>query len=516
MSTLLSTMSSQVHENNLTDFKKFLDTSPELSPFVSSIQYSYNLSLPIYQEKDGKVIGINPSELSQMMGSMMGQGASYYSLPVWQELLDNRELLESQYNMLEGRWPTAKNEVVLLVDKNYSINDFVLYSLGIKDMAEFREMLAQISKGEEITVSEASYPYEDILSRTYRLVLPTDYYEKDENGVWQDMSKDSEYMLNLVQNALEIKIVGIIRQNPDVVAGSLIGSVGYTSELTEYVINAVNDSEIVKAQLENPEVDIFTGIPFGGAEVTMDDVQAFITALPLEQQAQLFPQLAQMSEEQILAYFADKISPAETKNTYSGNMRTLGVCDIETPSSISIYPVSFEAKDSIVALIDEYNESAAEEDKIEYTDYMGIMMDSVSTIIDIISYVLIAFVAISLVVSSIMIGIITYISVLERTKEIGVLRSIGASKRDVSRVFTAETLIIGLVSGSMGILITLLLNIPINAIISALAGISAVSALPLDGALLLIAISVALTLIAGLVPSRIAAKKDPVVALRTE
>ncbi len=516
MSTIISTMSSEVHENNLTKFKEFLDGNEELAPHISSIQYSYNLNLPIYQKNGSTVTAINPSELTEMMGSMMGQGASYYSINVWQELLDNEELLQTQYNMVTGRWPQSKTEVVLLVDKNYSVNDFVLYSLGIKDMAEFKEMLAQISKGEEVEVKDSQYSYEDILSRTYRLVLPTDYYEKDENGVWKDMRGDAAYMSGLVDDGLEIKIVGIIQQNPDVVAGSLTGFVGYTKELTEYVINEVENSDIVKDQIANSDVDIFSGIKFGTNTLTMADVQAYIQTLPAEQQVQVNAMLSMMTEEQILAQFAERVPVAQTKNTYSGNLKNLGVRDLATPSTINIYPISFEAKDSIISLIDGYNASVSDEDKIEYTDYVGIMMSSISTIINIISYVLIAFVAISLVVSSIMIGIITYISVLERTKEIGVLRSIGASKRDVSRVFTAETLIIGLVSGILGILVTVVLNIPINAIINALAGISGVSALPLDGGLLLVAISVLLTLIAGLVPSRIAAKKDPVVALRSE
>ena len=357
----------------------------------------------------------------------------------------------------------------------------------------------------------------------FKLLLNSDYYEK-QNGVWTDKSEDELYLAGKLANALEISVVGILRPAPESNIGSESGTVGYRPDLMRYLIEQVNRSEIVQEQKSNPDTDIFTGIPFEKDDTplftTMEELNAFLASLPEQEQLQAQAMISQLrdsgaSDAQIVAMFADSMKQ-ETKATYDGNLSLLGAADLNKPAAINIYPKDFEAKERIADIISEYNRDTSEEYNISYTDYIGLMMSSVTTIIDAISYILIAFVAISLIVSSIMIGIITYISVLERTKEIGILRSIGASKKDISRVFNAETLIVGFVSGALGILVTVLLNIPINMVIKHFTDIDHIASLPWIGAVVLVAISMLLTFIAGLIPSRVAAKKDPVVALRTE
>ena len=339
-------------------------------------------------------------------------------------------------------------------------------------------------------------------------MLPTDYYQKSD-GIWLDKSGDTTYMKELVDSSPEIKVVGILRPNEEAAVTSVSSTIGYTHELTEYVIEEVNKTEIAQEQLASPDVNIFTGLPFSDSNDKFS-----IDQLTDEQKAYL----ATLSQEELSLLLTQYSENANA--SYEDNLLTLGVVDIDKPSSIRIYPKDFDSKEEIIQIIEDYNQdkesSGNEADVIRYTDIVGVMMSSVSTIIDTISYILIAFVAISLIVSSIMIGIITYISVLERTKEIGILRAIGASKKDVSRVFNAETFIEGLVAGTMGILITVLLNIPINMIIKHVVGISGIASLPVVGAIILVIISMILTVIAGLVPSRMASKKDPVEALRTE
>ncbi len=377
--------------------------------------------------------------------------------------------------------------------------------------------------------------------------MNTDYYA-EEDGIWADKSGDDDFMTKQIDNSEDIEIVGIIRPADSTAAANEIGSIGYKSELMTHLINKVNDSDIVKAQKDAPDTDVFTGLPFAdpnGEEtepepenaapaMTMEELQAYIAALDPETQAMMTEQIltAQqmgMPDDRIAASFGEQLglnaeeesgAPKVSKSTYEENLAVMGVSDLDSPSSINIYPIDFESKEYITDIIDDYNQrktDAGEDDLcIQYTDIMGIMMSSVTTIINAISYILIAFVAISLVVSSIMIGIITYISVLERTKEIGVLRAIGASKKDISRVFNAETLIIGFTSGALGILVTLLLNIPINMIIEHLTDVKELCSLPPIGGTALVVISMILTLIAGLIPSGVAAKKDPVAALRSE
>jgi putative ABC transport system permease protein len=372
--------------------------------------------------------------------------------------------------------------------------------------------------------ANSSYQYEQILSLEYALLLPTDSYEKS-GDTWVDRSEDITFTLPLAESAPKVKIVGILRPNPDAAAVSDSTFIGYTTALTEYIVSAVNSAEIVKAQLADETTDVFSGLPFGGAAEplfkTMDDVLAYINALPDPERqatAEAVERMmdAGMGDAQILGMLNSSLGAAKTDATLDGNLEFLGVTDLDRPSTINIYASSFDNKEAVSDFITRYNESQPEGAEITYTDYVGLLMSSVTTVINAISYVLIAFVSISLVVSSIMIGIITYISVLERTREIGVLRSIGAAKRDISRVFNAETLLVGFTAGVLGILVTLLICIPANAIIEALTDIPNVAVLPLSGGVALVLISMFLTFIAGLIPSSMAARKDPVVALRTE
>ncbi len=538
MMDMMNTMVAEMKTNNLEEFKKYLESEDNgLSQYISSLQYGYDLDLNIFatdtiDSEDG-VSQVNPSTLFEsvyfnnagQMSSLASMSPMASGLEVWSEMLDNQELLYSQYDVLAGQWPSAYNEVVLVVDKNNEISDLVMYALGLKDPQEFQKIMEAAARGETYDTEVTSFTYQELLNKSYKLVLPADYYVKDEeSGTWVDMREDTDYMKDLVEQGVDMKIVGIVRPNKDAVSTSISGAIGYTHQLTEYVIRATNNREIVRQQLEDPSIDVFTGIPFSNGEqqeLTMEEIYAYIATLEKAMQAQTKAYISTMSEEEVLELFSERLQPDTTDATYEGNLDLLDVVDLNKPSQISIYAPSFEAKNAISDNIDAYNQRMTREGKeeyvINYTDLVGLMMSSISSIINIISYVLIAFVGISLVVSSIMIGIITYISVLERTKEIGILRAIGASKRNISSVFNAETLIVGFVSGALGILITVLLTIPANSIIENVSGISGVQAsLPVAGGIILVIISMALTLIAGLIPSRLAAKKDPVVALRSE
>lgn len=515
---LLNTMSSKVEKNNLKEFKKYLDDAEnEIRKNANAIQYVYNLNINLYSEdtEDG-VLQVNPTQILKAVGmeemsSHMGAGMMG-SNDVWQEMLDNKELLKSQYDMLSGKWPEAYNEVVLIVSENNEISDYTLYSLGLKNQEELKEKMEDIQDGKEVEKTKREeYTYEDILKLSFKLILNTDYYKK-ENGVWADKSEDEEYMKKLVDEAESIKVVGIIRPNKASVNTAMDGGIGYTKELNEYVINKINETEIVEEQKEKKDTNVFTGIAF---PKDSDKASFSFNDLSNEQKAKL----ASLSQEELA-----KLMQTYTENakaSYEDNLQKLGVADLEEPNAIYIYPKHFEAKENIQDGIENYNtkqkEDGKEENVITYTDMIGAMLNSVTVIIDVISYVLIAFVSISLIVSSIMIGIITYISVLERTKEIGILRAIGASKRDISRVFNAETLIVGAIAGALGIGITMLLCIPINSLIAILSGVSGVAVtLPPIAGIVLVAISMILTMIAGLIPSKMASKKDPVEALRTE
>lgn len=531
MLDMVNTMVAEVQSNNLKAFKKFIESGESsINDYVSDIQYSYSVPLYIYDEdtSDG-ITQLNPSTVMENMYGMTTSDGGMASMSVqnssvWNQLLNNQALLDEQYDVLAGSWPSNYNEVVLIVDNNNELSDYTMYSLGLKDPDEVKAIFKNVMAGKEFESEDVSYTYDELMNKTFKLVLPTEFYQYDEKtGRWNDMSEDEEYMKNVVDNAETVKICGIIKPNADSVNTSISSGIGYSKSLMEHLIDKVNDTEIVKAQMADTTVDIFTGIPFDNDKdtpITMDDVNAYIATLPQEQQAQMKATIAQMPEERVLEMFKQSLKAQITDATLEGNKEILGITSIDSPSGIDIYAKDFENKELIEDIIKQYNKDVAEdgreEDQINYTDYVGIIMSSVSTIITAISAVLIAFVAISLVVSSIMIAIITYISVLERTKEIGVLRSIGASKKDISRVFNAETMIEGFVSGALGIGITLLLCIPANIIIESVTTISNVAQLPVAGAVILVAISVILTMLAGFIPAKMAAKKDPVVALRTE
>ena len=538
MGDMINTMVKEVKSNNLSEFKKYIENGgSDIKSYVSDIQYSYDVPLNIYmKDTSNGVEQLNPSTMfdsiygegatstSSAMSSGMGMGM-FSNSSVWNQLLGNQQVLDEQYDVLAGHWPENYNEVVLVADKNNEVDDYTLYSLGLKDPEEVRTLFKKMMVGESYeTEKDTSYTFDEILDTEFKLVMPTDMYKyNDVTGTWDDYSKDDKYMTNVVNNGIDIKVCGIIRPNDDAVSTSLSSGIGYTAKLTEYIIEQVKNSEIAKAQLADTSVDVFTGVPFDNdrnTEITMDDVNAYMATLSPEESAQMQAMTSGMSDDQILQLFSASLKARTTDATLDSNKSKLGITDLDTPSQIDIYATDFDSKEKVQNIIKDYNklqqDDGKEENVINYTDYVGIMMSSVSTIINAISYVLIAFVAISLIVSSIMIGIITYISVLERTKEIGVLRSIGASKKDVSRIFNAETLIEGFVSGALGIVVTLLLCIPANALIKHLTDISNVAQLPVAGGVILIIISMFLTFIAGLIPAKLAAKKDPVVALRSE
>lgn len=521
MTGMIESMSAQMSKNDLKSFKEYLETgNTNIDDYANVIQYGYDLGLQIYKgDTSNGIVKVSPESVYDKLGF---GGMSNSPMPgatggfkVWTELLGNQTLLESQYDVVAGTWPKSYDEILLVVDKNNEISDAYLYSIGLLDDSELESKMNKIQSGEEVeeTTEVSSYSCEDILNLTYKLVLNSDYYEKD-NNIWVDKSENSIYMKKLLDNALELKVVGIVKPSEEAVSASINGAIAYTSDLTEYVVNNINDSEIVKEQKDNPEVNVFTGLKFETDENDSTNSPIDMSTLTDEEKAYL----ASLSQEELSALMKQQNN--STKATYEDNLSLLGCVDLSNPSTINIYPKDFEAKESIEDIISDYNEEKIDQGKDEYVvtynDMVGLMMSSVTSIIDIISYVLIAFVAISLIVSSIMIGIITYISVLERTKEIGILRSIGASKKDISRVFNAETLIVGFAAGAMGILVTVILNIPINMIIKSVANISDVSKLPVEGGVILVVISMVLTVIAGLIPSKIAAKKDPVEALRTE
>ena len=521
MSNMISSLSAKMKTNNLQEFKKYIENNEELKNSTTAIQYKYSVNLNVYKENtDNGIVQVNPATTMNNFdfesATEVNPGMSMMSMmntDVWIELLDNKDLLNSQYDVLAGKMPEKYNEVVLIVDKNSEITDYTLYTIGLKDQKDLKLMMSDIENGNAIEKKEKDvYTYDDILNLKYKLILNSDYYEKN-NGIWVDKSKDEKYMKNKIKEAETISVVGIIRPKQDSnLADSASDIIGYTKDLTEYVVKTGNESKIVKEQKENKDINVFTGAKF--KNILDVDSDFNVETLIAEQKAYM----ASLSAEELANLMVNY-----TKNndaTYEKNLKTMGSVDLDRPSAIAIYPKDFDSKEKITNIIDEYNDKqraeGKEENIIEYSDVMGILMSSVTIIVNMISYVLIAFVSISLVVSSIMIGIITYISVLERTKEIGILRAIGASKKDISRVFNAETLIVGLVAGAIGIGLTLLINIPINAIIKAITNVSGISSLPVGGAIVLVIISIVLTVIAGLIPSKMASKKDPVEALRTE
>ncbi len=509
MGDMFTSMTQEVEHNDLKAFKEYLDNHSTIKDYTSDIQYSYNVTMNVYKNDIEDITQVNPTQIFDAIGMSTSGISNAYSgylsnYDVFYEMINNEELNKQQYDLVDGKWPENYNEVVLTVGRHNEISDYTLYSLGIMSQDELKEQFNNMISGKDVSFEEHSYTTEELLNISFKLVLNTDYYQK-KNGLWINMSNDEEYMKKILKNAEDIKIVGIIKPNEEAVAGnSAFGMIGYTHALTEHLINKINEEEIVKEQLANKEINVFTGSEFNS------DSSFDIKNLSKEQMAYL-QSLSQAELAEYMKNYSDSMT-----SSYEENISKLGIADLEDPDSISIYPKDFDSKEEITAIIDEYNKDKNEEETISYTDLVGIMMSSVSSIVNVISSVLIAFVAISLVVSSIMIAIITYISVIERTKEIGILRAIGASKKDISRVFNAETLIEGLGAGILGILVTIILNIPINIIIKNIVNISNISKLPLIGALTLIIISVLLTVIAGFIPAKIASKKDPVEALRTE
>ena len=508
MSEMMATMSAKVQSNNLEAFKSYIESDEtNIQDYTSAISYSYNLNLQIYKDDTDEIVQVNPNTVLDELGMSMNEMQSaFVSTDVFSEMFDSEEMNEQMYDLVAGSWPTKYNEVVLVVDENNEISDFTLYALGLKDSDELSEMYQNILDGTPFEVEQTSYDIDDLVGMNFKFLLNSDYYDK-ENGIWVDKRSDEKYMKELLENVEELTITGIIKPNEESVVASTAGGVLYLKDLKEYVINKINESEIAKEQTENPDINVFTGQEFSDEEFD-------VNSLTPEQLAYL-QSLSPTEMTQVIENYEKQVGA-----TYEDVLNQIGVIDLDKPSSINIYPKDFDSKEEIVNIINNYNEKAQEEghdeNVIKYSDLVGVMMSGVSTIIDVISYVLMAFVSISLIVSSIMIGIITYISVLERTKEIGILRAIGASKKDISRVFNAETFIEGLIAGVMGILITLLLTIPINIIIKNLSGISNVAILPIGGAIILVIISILLTTIAGLIPSRMASKKDPVEALRVD
>ena len=642
--------SSETIENDLASFKTYLEqrlNDPEdpLYNAVSGVQYTYDPQLLVYTENvDGDILLSDSQELMEdllqeyfsidmaamsdlrssygmdSLASSMGGG----SMVLWQEMLPGDDgalispMLEDQYDLVYGSWPNDYNEVVLVLDENNELDDMALYALGLKPQEEMDAIMQAAVDQTEVELEDQSWSYEEICSREYKTVLNADCYAYDEaSGLYVDLRDTDAGLRYLYDNGITVQVSGIIRPNENASAHMLSGSIGYTSALTEHLAQASQDSAAIQAQMDSPNRDIFTGLPFqestgnltdeekesafrsyvsgleeqGKAETylaiqslptqeqidqavgqstgsmsreemestlqealtsqaSLDEsqVEDYIAAMSDEELSDLF---TQMAEEQFKAQYAAQVQqqlaamePAQmaaaldaamdtyttqqcaqyydevltfSDSTYEENLVQLGYIDLDDPASISLYAASFEDKDVIEQAIADYNETKDDLEQIQYTDYIGLMLSSITTIINAITYVLIAFVAVSLVVSSIMIGVITLISVQERTKEIGILRAIGASKRNVSSMFNAETVIIGFTSGALGVLITWVLCIPINAILHHLTGIQTLSAfLPLPTALVLVLISTALTLFSGIIPSRSAAKKDPVVALRTE
>ena len=642
--------SAETQTNNLKDFKAYLEGDNELSRHISAVSYDYDLGMSIYaKDADGKVFKSDVTELMQTcMSELYGGdyssyferfGSAYSAMETWEQMLPPQDgedgelvgdLLHEQYDLIYGSWPQKYDEVVLIVNKDNEISDLVIYSLGLSAQDEVISSMQHMLDGSALDEKDTqSWSYEDLCGLRFQIILPAERYQYDSaSGAYTDVST-SETGLDFLYNSdtvgTRVKIVGILRPNGNAVSSMLSGAIGYTSALTDHLVEKAGKTEILQKQKADPATDVILGLPFLTDDYSVSeeqketDVTAYLETLSVTERAAAYTAMmsvpseeylaaiveqqmgaldragieqmvvsayarqmgvdeaavksyiAQMDDETLFAYVEQSIreqvtgqyaagvqarlanmtsdqlamaldlalkkSPAVTPLTreqynwlydnympatvstgsYEENLRLLGDVDLASPKTINIFASTFADKDAIADAIEQYNSAASEDDRIEYTDYVALLMSSITTIINAISYVLIAFVAISLIVSSIMIGIITYISVLERTKEIGILRAIGASKRDISRVFNAETLIEGFCSGVIGIGVTLLLILPINLIVHRLTGIESLNAiLPPAGGAALVAISMALTFLAGLIPSGIAARKDPVEALRTE
>lgn len=571
-------ITASVTENNLTEFKRYLDDeSSEIRSHLgeNGIIYSYDVPFTVYaRSPEGKLLDTSenpfghqggmytPAGMSEevqegmmnTMSSMMesSPGASGFGGGTFEELLAGTgdelvsAVVKDSYELAAGDYPKSLSEVVLILDEKNEIPTTALYSLGLLPQEECDRIMEAVNEGKEFEAKTYSWSYEDVLGRNFYLIPACDLYGDDGDGTWSYKGDSESSLEALAENALKLTVSGIIRPKEDAANANISGSAGYTHALTEYLIDYADESAVVKAQQENREINILNGMEFApdtdGEKI--EDAKRYIGTLGISGKAALWKNLAgtmyagdqealqgleaademqlaaqldafmQAPDEQILLGIYDSYI---TAGSYEDNLSAFGYVSREAPSSVSIYVDTFEDKDAVADCIAEYNRSADAEDQITYTDFVAMMTSSVTTIIDVISYVLIAFVAVSLVVSSIMIGIITYVSVLERTKEIGILRAIGASKHNISQVFNAETIIIGLCAGALGVGIAALLTIPINAVIHSLIGNTGVNAqIPAAGAAVLIVLSTMLTLSGGLIPAKKAARKDPVKALRTE
>lgn len=555
---MASDFTTSVSENNLTAFKKYLDNpDSKIHDYIgeNGIVYSYDMDFDVYTyDPEEVLVNTNGSSLASFKNEGFGMMMNNMSTMVsavsenFEELIPDAngngisKAITNNYEVLYGTWPQNYNEVVLVLDENNEIPLKTLYDLGILPSSEYKEIMKKIDSGEKMDLKSQSWSYEDICKKAFYMIPSCDYYIKNENGTFDNISNDEDKLKAAVENAIQLKITAVIRPQKDSDTNFGYSAIGYTRMLTNYLIDYTENSAVVKAQKENKEVNVLNGMTFTPKDdkTKAEDTKKYLSNLSISEKAKIGKYILQMSSQQSeqtqnmdetkLAAILDNYlkNPDEkalismydayiSTGSYEDNIEAFGVVSMDAPSAINIYTDSFENKDAISKCIEEYNEDVEEADKISYTDFVSLLMSSVTTIINVISYVLIAFVAVSLIVSSIMIGIITYISVLERTKEIGILRAIGASKRNISNVFNAETFIIGLCSGLIGIGITLLLLIPGNALIHALTGTTTVNAsLPWLAAVILVLLSVVLTLIGGLIPSKKAAKKDPVTALRTE
>ena len=505
----MSIMSSEAQTNNLKAFKNYIESDKtNIKDYTTAISYGYNLDLHLYKDDTDKVVQVEPDTVLETINMKpSGMQSMFMSSGVWSTMFENDKLNKRMFEVVNGKMPESYNEVALVVNKNNQVSDYVLYAIGIKSQDELKEIYDKVASGEKVEMTNDSYDFNEIVGTKFKMLLSSDYYKK-ENGIWVNKKNDENYLKSKLKDAETIEIVGIIKPSENsVVSSNTMGGMLYRTDLEKYVIEKSNNADIVKDQKSNKEINVLTNQKFSNSEFDMKNLstaeQQYLASLPPEELADVIADYRELSSL-----------------TYEMVLESLGAIDTNEPSSIYIYAKDFESKDEIKNIISKYNDkqekSGKDSNVIHYSDLVGVLMSSVTNIVNIIRDVLIGFVSISLVVSSIMIGIITYISVLERTKEIGILRAIGASKKDVSRVFNAETLIVGLFSGLIGIGVTLLLNIPINVIIHSIADVKHIASLPLIGAIGLVIISVILTLIAGLIPSRMASKKDPVEALRTE
>ena len=504
---LTKLLKKQIGKNDLASFKSYLDEhASEVQALTKDIRYRYNLQPYIYATNTSNgPKSILPSTIANEVDTSNQTIKGYLqNIDYWSELSSDSNMLESQYDVLEGRFPQDKSEIVLIVDENNEISDLLLYSLRIKNPSELNDAKKLDELGSQ------TYQYSDFIGKTFKAVVNTNRFAR-ENNQWINKINDASYMKTQIENGLELKIVGVLRQKEGTSSGvnSPSGGVAYTSALIDYTSEQIQNSDIVKEQEANSTINVFTGKAFA------KDPKPFNSAV-LTQEEKI--QLAKMTPEQ-QAQYIQQYNDNSTA-TYEENLEKLGVIDKSKPAAIEFYTSSFQQKQELKDFINAYNtdkKDAGEDDKaLAYSDDIQTIMSSITTMVGVITTVLVGFVAISLIVSSIMIAIITYISVLERTKEIGILRAMGASKKDIRRIFTAETAIEGFISGVIGIAITLLAAIPINTIVAKMTNVENVAQLPWEAALILIGISIVLTMLAGLIPSRIAAKKDPVESLRSE